>query len=145
MSSIPVSYSKSGGVLSCVSIIAQSCAIDEVYLISRLHNALSNCYFLSKLFFQSLYFLKVLTYTLQQELFFQRIQFFKTANLVEFLDLKVSGRGEVHRIMHYSENLSIKYHGQNRTFTFTSKLLSQGTIEQDQLLTNAKKFCFEGI
>ena len=39
MSSIPVSYSKNVGVLSCVSIIAQSCAMDKVYLISRLQNA----------------------------------------------------------------------------------------------------------
>ena len=49
MSSIAVSYSKSVEVFSCVSIIAQSCAIDKFYLISRLHNALWNCYFLSKL------------------------------------------------------------------------------------------------
>ena len=87
MSSIPVSYSKSVGVLSCVSIIAQSWTIDKVYLISRLQNVELepwNCYFLSKLLFQSLYFLKALTYTLG-----------------------------VHRVMHYSENLSIKYHDQN--------------------------------
>ena len=30
------------GVLSCVSIIVQSRAIDKVYLISRLHNVLHN-------------------------------------------------------------------------------------------------------
>ena len=35
----PVSYSKSVGALSCVSVIAQSCAIDKVYLSSRLPNA----------------------------------------------------------------------------------------------------------
>ena len=39
-------------VLSCVSIIAQSCTIDKVYLISRLPNVLWNCYFLSKPLFQ---------------------------------------------------------------------------------------------
>ena len=81
MSLIPVSYSKSVEVLSCVSIIAQSCAIDKVYLISRLQNALSNFYFLSKLQFQSLNFLKVLTYTLSKDLLFQRMQLFITANL----------------------------------------------------------------
>ena len=35
----PVSYSESVGALSCVSVIAQSCAIDKVYLSSRLPNA----------------------------------------------------------------------------------------------------------
>ena len=44
--------------------------MDKIYLISRLHNALWNCYFLSKLLFQDLYFWKVLTYTLSQELLF---------------------------------------------------------------------------
>ena len=43
--------------------------------------------------------------------------------------------------MHYSENLSIKYHDQN----FYIKLLSQGSIEQDKLSTNVKKFRFGGI
>ena len=98
MSSIPVSYSKSVGVRSCVSIIAQSCAIGKVYLISRLHSAPWNCYFLSKLLFQSLYFLKFLTYTLSQELLFQRIQFFRTANFQQltswsFQILKYPGGG----------------------------------------------------
>ena len=98
MSLIPVSYSKSVGVLSFVSIIAQSCTIGKVYLISRLHNALWNCYFLSKLLFQSLYFLKFLTYTLSQELLFQKIQFFRTANFQQltswsFQILKYPGGG----------------------------------------------------
>ena len=76
----PVPYSKSVAVLSCVSIIAQSCAIDKVYLISRLHNVLWNWYFSSKLLFQSLYFLKVLTLPPSQELLFQRMQFFRIFN-----------------------------------------------------------------
>ena len=86
MSSIPVPYSKSNGVLSCVSIIAQSCAIDKVYLISRLQNALWNCHFLNELLFLSLCFLNVLTYNLLQEIQkinFQKIQFFRTANLIK--------------------------------------------------------------
>ena len=74
---IPVSHSKSVEALSCVSVIAQT--LDKVYLSSRLPNALWNCYFLSKLLFQSLYYLKVFTYTLSQELLFQRMQFFRTA------------------------------------------------------------------
>ena len=77
MGLIPVSHSKSVEALSCVSVIAQT--LDKVYLSSRLPNALWNCYFLSKLLFQSLYYLKVFTYTLSQELLFQRMQFFRTA------------------------------------------------------------------
>ena len=96
MSSIPVSYSKSVGVLSCVSIIAQSCAIDKVYLISRLQNALWNCYFLSKLLFQSLfqglYLYSFARATFSKDAVFQKSQL-STANLVEFSDLKVPDRG----------------------------------------------------
>ena len=81
MSSIPVPCSKSNGVLSCVSIIAQSCAIDKVYLVSGLQNALWKCHFLSELLLLSLCCLNVLTYNLSQELLIQKMQFFRTANL----------------------------------------------------------------
>ena len=47
MNSITVPYIKSMGVLSYVFIIAQSCAIDKVYLISRLRDALWNYYILN--------------------------------------------------------------------------------------------------
>ena len=79
-------------------------------------------FFLSKLLFQSLYFLKVLTYILSQELLFQRTQFFRTTNFQQltswsFQILKYPGGGGGgqggHRVMHHSENLSIKYHDQN--------------------------------
>ena len=101
---------------SCVSIIVQSCTIDKVYLSSRLQYALWNCYFLSKLLFQNLYFLKVLTYTLSKELLFQRMQIFKTAyfkQLTSWSSQILKYPGAVHRVMQYSENLSIKYHDQN--------------------------------
>ena len=114
MSSVPVSYSKSVGVLSCVSIIAQSWTIDKVYLISRLQNVELepwNCYFLSKLLFQSLYFLKALTYTLG-----------------------------VHRVMHYSENLSIKYHDQN----FYIKTATSGQHWTGQTIGECEKSSFWG-
>ena len=110
------------GILSCVSVIAPSCAIDKVYLIIRLQNALWNCYFLSKLLFQSLDLLKLLTYILSQELLFKRMQFFRTANFQQltswsFYILKYLGGGRgarvVHRVKYYSGNLSIKYHDQN--------------------------------
>ena len=80
MSSIPDPYSKSVGVLSCVSIIAQGLAVIKVDLINRLHNVLRNCYFFGTLLFKCLYFLKDLTYSLSQELPFQRMQFSRTAN-----------------------------------------------------------------
>ena len=150
MSSIPVSYSKSVGVLSCVSIIAQSCAIDKVYLISRLQNVLWNCYFLSKLLFQSVYFLKDLTYTLSQEPLFQRMQFFRTSNFLQltswsFQILKYSGgRGGGGGFTKWCTTQKI-FPLNTMTKTFTSKLLSQGSIEQDKLSTNAKKFRFGGI
>ena len=147
MSSIPVSYSKSVGVLSCVSIIAQSCAIDKVYLISRLQNVLWNCYFLSKLLFQSVYFLKDLTYTLSQEPLFQRMQFFRTSNFLQltswsFQILKYSGGrgGGVHKVMHYSENLSIKYHDQN----FYIKTACSGQHWTGQTIDECKKVSFWG-
>ena len=135
MSSIPVSYSNSVGVLSCVSIIAQSWAIDKVCLISGLQNAPCNCYFLSKL-----YFLKVLTYTLSQELLFQRMQFFITANFQQptswsFHILKYLERG-------FTEWCTTQKIFLLNTMTkfFTSKLLPQGSNEQNKLSTNAKKF-----
>ena len=137
--------SKSVGVVSCVSIIAQSCAIDKVYLISRLQNALWNCCFLSKLLFQSLYFLKVLTYTLSQELLFQKMQFFRTANfqqlnLWSFLILTYP----VERFTEWCTTQKI-FPLNTMIKTFVSKLLSQGSIEQDKLLTNAKKFRFGAV
>ena len=69
--------------------------------------------------FSEPYILKVLTYTLSQELLSQRMQFFRTAKfqqlpLWSFQILKYpGGEGWGHRVMHYSENLSIKYHYQN--------------------------------
>ena len=81
-----VGCSESLGVLSCVSIIAQSRVIDKVYLVSRLHKVLCNCYFLSKL----LYFLRTPTFskqlysfaraTFQEDAAFQN-SYFATANL----------------------------------------------------------------
>ena len=66
---------------------------------------------------------------------------------MQLLDLKVpvgwGERGRVRKVMHYSENLSIKCQDQN--ITFASKLFSRGSIEQDRLLTNAKMFYFWGI
>ena len=133
MSSRPVSYSKSVGVLSCVSIISQSCAIDKVYLISRLQNAPWNCYFLSKLLFQPIH-------TLSQELLFQRMQFFRTANFKQLTSwslqiLKVPGGRRVHRVMHYSENLVIKYPDQN----FYIKTASSGQHWTGQTIDECKK------
>ena len=103
------------GVLSCVSIIAQSRVIDKAYLIIRLHNVLWNCYFLSQLLFQNLYFLKVLSYTILQELLFQRMQFFRTANLEQvtswsFKTSKFLGGSQSGALL---RNISIKYHDQN--------------------------------
>ena len=137
MSLIPVPYSKSVGVLSCVSIIAQSCAIDKVYLISRLHNALWNCYFWSKLLFQSLYFLKVLTYTLSQEVLFQRI--FRTANFQQvtswsFYTLRYPGGCTEWWTTQKIFPLN------TMTKTFASKLLPQGSIKPDKLSTMQKIF-----
>ena len=81
MNSIPVSYSKS------VSIVAQSCAIDKVYLIN-------------------------------------------------------GGWGEeFHRVMHYSENLSIKYHDQN----FYIKTAFSGPHWTEQTIDECKKVSFWGI
>ena len=128
------------GVLSCVSVIAQSCAIDKVYLI-RLRNALWNCYFWSKLLFQSLHFLKLLTYTLSQELLFQRMQFFRTANFQQ-----VTSRS--FNTLRYPEGCTEWWTTQkifplnSMTKTFASKLLPQGSIKQDKLSTNAKNFRF---
>ena len=147
MSSIPVSYSKSVGVLSCVSIIAQSCAIDKVYLISSLQNAPWNCYFLSKLLFKSLYFLKFFTYPLSQEPLFQTMQFFRTVNFqqltswsFQILNYPGGGGGSTEwcttQKIFPLNTMTIK--------TFTSKF-SQGSIEQDKLLTNAKKIRSGGI
>ena len=137
MSSIPVSYSKNVGVLSCVSIIAQSCAIDKVYLISRLQNARWNCYFWSKQLFQSFYFLKVLTYTHSQELLFQRMQFFRTANFQQltswsFQLLKYRGKGGRGRFTEWCTTQKI-FPLNTMTKTFTPKLLPRGSIEQDKL------------
>ena len=42
MSLVPITRSLSVGVLSCVSIIAQSHIIEKVYLISWLHKVLRN-------------------------------------------------------------------------------------------------------
>ena len=134
MSSIPVLYSKSNGVLSCVSIITQSCAIDKVYLVSRLQNALWNCHFLSELLFLSLCFLNVLTYNLSQELLFQKMQFFRTANFRQTLEHLG------HWVMHYSENVSIKYNDQNFTIkaAFSEKHWTEQTIDEFE------KFLFLG-
>ena len=147
MSSIPVLYSKSVGVLSCGSIIAQSRIIDKVYWISRLQNALWNCYFLTRLLFQSLSFLRSLL------ILFCKSYFFKGCSLIEqlifnkkprgLLDVKVpgGGGGGGHRVMHYSKIFPLN----SMTKTFASKLLSQDSIEQHKLLTNAKMFYFWGI
>ena len=132
MSSIPVPYSKSNGVLSCVSIIAQSCAIDKVYLVRRLQNALWNCHFLSELLFLSLCFLNVLTYNLLQELLFQKMQFFR-ANFQQTLEYLGS---QIDALL-FPLNTTTK--------TLPSKLLSQGSIEQNKLSTNSKNFRFWGI
>ena len=78
---LDTNYNKIVGVLSCVSIIAQSRIRDKVYLISSLHKVLQNCYFLSKLLFHRLFgpcFLKAAIPFLQK-LRFQKM-FFKTAN-----------------------------------------------------------------
>ena len=95
MSSIPVPYNKSVLVLSCVSIVGQGRAIDKVYSISRFSNVLWNCYFLSKLLSQSLYFLSPYLYsfvraTFSKDVVFQNGWFWK-GNLVDYLDLKVPG------------------------------------------------------
>ena len=77
--------------LTCVSIIAESRVIDKVYLISWSQKVLWNCYFLRKLLFQSLYFLRTPIFS-KQLYFFARTTFsidavywnsyFPTANLV---------------------------------------------------------------
>ena len=77
--------------------VLSRCDIDKVYLISTLHNALWNCYFLSQLLFQSFYFLKVPTEnsfigaTFSKNAVFQN-SLFPTGNLVELFDLIVPGR-----------------------------------------------------
>ena len=143
MSSIPVPYSKSNGVLSCVSIIAQSCAIDKVYLVSRLQNALWNCHFLSELLFLSLCFLNVLTYNLSQELLFQRMQFFRTANFQQVTrgGFRPWSTRKVHRVIHYSEIFPLNSIIKN----FASKLLSQDSIEQEKYRRMQKRFRFGEI
>ena len=65
---------------------SQSHVINKVYLIIWLHKVLWNCYFLMMLLFQSIYFLRSPNfskqlYTLSQELLFQQMLFFRTANL----------------------------------------------------------------
>ena len=136
MSSRPVSYSKSVGVLSCVSIISQSCAIDKVYLISRLQNAPWNCYFLSKLLFQPIH-------TLSQELLFQRMQFFRTANFQQVTrgGFRPWSTRKVHRVIHYSEIFPLNSIIKN----FASKLLSQDSIEQEKYRRMQKRFRFGEI
>ena len=67
----------------CVSIIAENRIIDQIYLISRLPKVLGTAtfswnYFLSKLIFHSLYFLRVLTLS-KQLYFFKRATFPKDA------------------------------------------------------------------
>ena len=52
VSSVPITYSQSVGVLSGISITAESRIIDKVYLISWLHKALWNCYFSTRLLFE---------------------------------------------------------------------------------------------
>ena len=103
-----VGYSKSLGILSCVSIIAQNRIIGKVCLISRLYKILWNYNFLSKLLFYSLYFLRTSIFskqlysfakaTFSQELIcnslFSQLQFlFITWQLalliLELLDLKM--------------------------------------------------------
>ena len=69
-------------------IIAQSCIIDKVHLISWLHKVLWNCFcqdeatfrmkLASKLLFMSLFFQSSNTFS--QELLFQNVLFFTTAN-----------------------------------------------------------------
>ena len=98
--------------------------------------------------FSEPYILKVLTYTLSQELLSQRMQFFRAAKfqqlpLWSFQILKYpgGGRGGVTEWCTTQKTFPLN----TITKTFTSKLLSQGSIEQDKLSTNAKKFRFGGI
>ena len=110
-------------------------------------------FFLSKLLFQSLYFLKVLTYILSQELLFQRTQFFRTTNfqqltswsfqILKYPEGGVRGEGEG-GVTEWCTTQKI-FPLNTMTKTFTSKLLSQGHIEQNKLSTNAKKFRFGGF
>ena len=57
---------------------------------------------------------------------------------MEFSDLKVPG--EVHRVMHYSENLSIKYHDQN----FYIKTAFLGKYWTGQTIDECEKVSFWG-
>ena len=122
------------GVLPCVSVIAES---RQICLISWLHKVLWNCYFLMKLFseqatFSELYSFRASTkdpYFSKQLYFFARATFsedafywnsqFSTANLVFtatlfIYHLEINTRVfrfkllGVHRVVHHSQNLSIK-------------------------------------
>ena len=62
---------------------------------------------------------------------------------MEFSALKVpggGGEGEVYRVMHYAENLSIKYHDQN----FYTKTASSGQHWTGQTIDECEKVSFWG-
>ena len=142
------------GYLPCVSIIAESRIIDDIYLISWLNKILWNCYVLIKLLFQIVYFLRTLMFskqlyisasaTFSEDAVYWNKQFL-TASLVFTVTLfiyhlvinpgvfrfKFPG---VHRVVHHSENDSIKYHEQK----FCKKFAFQGSIEQGYLSKHVK-------
>ena len=88
MSSKTVPYCKRVRVLSCVSIIAQSRAIDKVYLSSRLHNVLWNCYFFRLSTFKGLYLYSFARAIFSKDTVFQNSELSR-GNLVEFSNLEL--------------------------------------------------------
>ena len=76
--------------------------------------------------------------TFSKDVVFQNCKFSRV-NLVKFLDLKLSGK--------FTERYTNQkiFPLNTITKTFASKLLSQGSIEQDNLSKNAKNFRFGGI
>ena len=132
------------GYLPCVSIIAESRIIDDIYLISWLNKILWNCYFLIKLLFQSHYFLRTLMFskqlyisasaTFSMMLFIGKSSFrllTSFSQLHYFYHLVINPAvfrfkfPGVHRVVNYSENHSVKYHEQK----FHIKFAFQSCIE----------------
>ena len=111
-----------------------------------LHKSLRNCYFLRKLLCQSLYFLRTPIFSKQlyisasatfSDVVYWGTASFRMLTLVLVCHLVINPRvfrfkfPSVHRVVHHSENHSIKYHEQKCWVKFAF----QGSIEQDYIKT----------
>ena len=116
----------------------------KVDLISLLYKVLWKCCFLRKLLFQSLCFLRIPVFS-KQLYFFAKATFsedavywnsqFSTTNLVFTVTLFIYHleiNHGVHRVLHHSKNLFIKYHYQKFyiKFAFSGQHLTRLSIEK---------------